>query len=133
MILKKTISIITLLIISNLVFAQFESGIHKYYDHFKPGYDTSQYYSVDAGINNEIEFIAIGMFLTYKKFISSQDVNACVFYPSCSVYAIQSIQKKGMFVGLLNSLDRLTRCHHFADKYYSVHKTSGLLSDPVAP
>lgn len=53
------------------------------------------------------------MYLGYKEFISSQDVDACVFEPSCSDYTIEAIDKKGVVIGLLEGLDRLSRCHPF--------------------
>ena len=56
-------------------------------------------------------------FLFYKKFISSQDVDACVFNPSCSVYMIESVKKKGFLKGFLEGLDRLLRCHSFVSEH----------------
>lgn len=55
-------------------------------------------------------FVSLG-FLGYKSFVSSQDNPSCVFTPSCSEYAVESIQKKGLFLGWLNTFDRLCRCH----------------------
>ena len=40
--------------------------------------------------------ITKSVFNFYKKYISSQDSRHCTFYPSCSVYALHSIQKKGI-------------------------------------
>ena len=57
------------------------------------------------------------LFLLYKEYFSSQDVDACVFYPSCSVYTIKAIEKKGVVKGLLIGFDRLLRCHAFVDKH----------------
>lgn len=36
---------------------------------------------------------------------------ACRFYPSCSEYALQSIQQRGCFKGIYFTLRRLLRCH----------------------
>lgn len=55
-------------------------------------------------------FVSLG-FLAYKSFVSSQDNPSCVFTPSCSEYAVESFQKKGFFLGWLNTFDRLSRCH----------------------
>lgn len=55
-------------------------------------------------------------FLLYKEFISSQDVDACVFYPSCSKYTIEVIDSKGVVVGLLAGFDRLLRCYPYLTK-----------------
>ena len=56
-------------------------------------------------------------FLLYKNYISSQDVDACVFTPSCSVYAIESVQRNGLLKGFLDGADRLLRCHSFVNEY----------------
>ncbi|UCE56975.1 MAG: membrane protein insertion efficiency factor YidD [Desulfobacterales bacterium] len=37
----------------------------------------------------------------------------CRFYPSCSDYAYQAIQRYGPFKGLLLAFKRLLRCHPF--------------------
>ncbi|HET8574636.1 MAG TPA: membrane protein insertion efficiency factor YidD [Candidatus Paceibacterota bacterium] len=37
--------------------------------------------------------------------------NVCVFYPSCSEYAILAVQKYGAFRGIMKSLHRISRCH----------------------
>jgi len=81
--------------------------------------------------NNEVEFVFSGLFLTYKYFISSQDVVACVFYPSCSVYAMMSIQQHGLIIGSLAAFDRLMRCNGLSPENYEIHADSHLLYDPV--
>ncbi|MBI2995669.1 MAG: membrane protein insertion efficiency factor YidD [Candidatus Melainabacteria bacterium] len=35
----------------------------------------------------------------------------CRFYPSCSDYFLESIQKHGLFIGLALSVKRILRCH----------------------
>ncbi len=60
---------------------------------------------------SETNIIMAFSFLFYKKYFSSQDMDACVFEPSCSVYTIEAIQKKGSIKGILEGLDRLLRCH----------------------
>lgn len=49
----------------------------------------------------------------YQKFISSQDGPSCVFTPSCSQFAAQSIEKFGIGRGTLLAVDRLLRCNPF--------------------
>ena len=56
-------------------------------------------------------------FLFYKNYISSQDIDACVFEPSCSVYMVETIQKNGTAKGILDGLDRLLRCHSFTNEH----------------
>lgn len=35
----------------------------------------------------------------------------CVFYPTCSEYAILSIEKKGIFLGIYKSTIRILKCN----------------------
>ena len=66
-------------------------------------------------VKNEGEFAFSLLFLTYKTFFSSQDIDACAFAPSCSVYMIETIQRNGIYYGLPDGLDRVMRCHPFAN------------------
>lgn len=61
--------------------------------------------------NNEIENTAALLFWTYKNFLSSQDMASCVFTPSCSVYAIESLQHDNPVIAYFKIFDRLARCH----------------------
>lgn len=80
---------------------------------------------------NELELIASGLFLFYKSFFSSQDGNHCVFHPSCSAYTIESINKKGLLIGIALGMDRLQRCNRLSPENYERYKKTNLLSDPV--
>lgn len=52
------------------------------------------------------------MFLRgYRYLVSPWFGQSCRFYPSCSCYAIEAIEKRGAFVGLWLTLRRLGRCH----------------------
>ena len=84
------------------------------------------------GSKNEIESTFSAMFLFYKKFISSQDIDACVFQPSCSVYAIECLHhEKNKLVAFMKISDRLMRCHGLASpKSYKIDKLTGKYSDP---
>jgi putative membrane protein insertion efficiency factor len=88
-------------------------------------------FHVHTDYSNEIKTLGSVMFLFYKEFISSQDINACVFTPSCSVYAIESIKKKGIILGGMAALDRITRCNGLAYGYYDIEKETNLNIDPV--
>jgi len=80
---------------------------------------------------NEFQLIFSGLFFAYKDFFSSQDNAQCNFHPSCSVFAIHSIQEKGIFIGVLSGFDRLSRCNGFNSKDYKRRKDNFLLDDPV--
>jgi putative component of membrane protein insertase Oxa1/YidC/SpoIIIJ protein YidD len=80
---------------------------------------------------NELTFIFSGAFYIYKEIISSQDIDACVFTPSCSVYAIESIKRVGVIKGYFNAIDRLTRCNPGPKKDMPVDLQTGKYYDPV--
>ncbi|MEK7173622.1 MAG: membrane protein insertion efficiency factor YidD [Patescibacteria group bacterium] len=47
-----------------------------------------------------------------------QRVRVCKFYPSCSAYAVKSLQIHGFFRGLFYAVRRVTRCHPWAEGGY---------------
>lgn len=80
---------------------------------------------------SEFGIIKNFFFWSYKNFISSQDIQSCVFEPSCSVYAKLALEKKGVVKGSLLTFDRLSRCHAFGAKHYHFDPQKGLLIDNV--
>lgn len=67
---------------------------------------------------NELEFIMSGLFLFYKKFVSSQDGNSCTFSPSCSEYALMAIKRMGLIEGSAATFDRISRCNGLSPEKY---------------
>lgn len=49
----------------------------------------------------------------YQKNISPFKRPSCRFYPTCSQYALESIMKYGVFIGVLKAVKRLLKCHPF--------------------
>jgi putative membrane protein insertion efficiency factor len=49
----------------------------------------------------------------YKFFISPLLGSNCRFYPSCSSYSIEALQRHGAIIGSYLSLRRLLKCHPF--------------------
>jgi len=50
----------------------------------------------------------------YQKFISPlKGVSSCRFYPTCSQYAIDAIEKYGIIKGSFMSIKRILKCHPF--------------------
>jgi len=78
---------------------------------------------------NEFQVIVTGFFVGYKSFFSSQDGKNCTFTPSCSVYAIQSVRNKGVILGFMDAVDRLTRCNGLSPVSYNTDTESKLLID----
>ena len=80
---------------------------------------------------NEAVFMFGLMYWIYKNFVSSQDIDSCVFTPSCSTYMIIAIQKHGVVRGFLEGMDRLTRCSPFANGRYPFNPKVRKYEDPV--
>lgn len=83
---------------------------------FIPELHTEDHSTYLENSESEMKVLISFSFLFYKEFISSQDVEACVFQPSCSKYTIEAVEKKGVIIGLLDGLDRLLRCHSFVNE-----------------
>jgi len=49
----------------------------------------------------------------YKKIISPHLPASCRFYPTCSTYAIQAIEKHGIIKGSIKAVYRILRCNPF--------------------
>lgn len=128
--LKIIFTITLFLIITKAALGQSKEEVVSLKDIFRvePHHETYEYAKKPK---NEVEVVFSGLFLTYKYFISSQDVVSCVFYPSCSVYAIQSVQKEGLVIGVLAAFDRLTRCNGLSPENYQIQKDTYLFYDPV--
>jgi putative membrane protein insertion efficiency factor len=47
----------------------------------------------------------------YKRGISPLLPSACRFYPTCSVYMLEAVEKYGAGRGVWMGLKRLSRCH----------------------
>ena len=47
----------------------------------------------------------------FQTVVSPVDVASCDFYPTCSAYAKQALQKHGLFIGLVMASERLCRIH----------------------
>ena len=55
--------------------------------------------------------LLIGLVRIYQKTVSRVIPPRCRFYPSCSDYTIEAIEKHGIVYGLWLSLRRICRCH----------------------
>ncbi|MBR2500115.1 MAG: membrane protein insertion efficiency factor YidD [Clostridia bacterium] len=56
----------------------------------------------------------IGMIRFYRKYISPLKAPSCRFTPTCSQYAIEAIEKKGVIKGILLTVWRILRCNPFS-------------------
>jgi len=70
-----------------------------------------------------VKYILIGLLKAYRAVISPLYGEVCRYYPSCSAYALEAVQKHGATRGTVLTVRRLARCHPWA--------AGGL--DPVPP
>ena len=49
----------------------------------------------------------------YQKIISPIFPPSCRFFPTCSEYSYQSIEKHGIIKGSIHSVIRISKCHPF--------------------
>lgn len=57
---------------------------------------------------------AVVILRVYRAVISPLYGDVCRYYPSCSAYALQAIQRYGVVVGSALALARIARCHPWA-------------------
>lgn len=62
--------------------------------------------------------IFIGIFRFYQKFISPLKPPSCRFYPTCSHYGIEAVEKHGAIKGIYLATKRILRCHPFDEGGY---------------
>lgn len=73
----------------------------------------------------------------YQEYISSRQGDVCNFTPSCSQFAYEAIDRKGL-LGIIMTFDRLQRCNYkcwsYAGKFYDIRYSEGRgykLYDPI--
>ena len=55
--------------------------------------------------------ILIAPVLLWRKVVSPLYGNVCRYYPSCSSYGLQSLQRRGLVLGALATIWRILRCN----------------------
>lgn len=61
-----------------------------------------------------IKKLMLSLIRFYRKYLSSaKPVPTCRFYPTCSSYALQAVEKYGALKGGFLALKRILRCHPF--------------------
>lgn len=62
--------------------------------------------------------VLVALIRMYQMFISPFLPRSCRFYPTCSAYALEAIQKHGPVKGLYLAVRRVLRCHPFSPGGY---------------
>jgi putative membrane protein insertion efficiency factor len=60
-----------------------------------------------------VRLILIAILKLYKRFLSPMLPSACRFHPTCSVYAMEAIERHGSLCGCVMAAKRLCKCHPF--------------------
>ena len=63
--------------------------------------------------------IILGLIRFYRKFLSPMKGHGtCKFYPTCSQYAMEAVEKYGAWKGTLLAAWRILRCNPFSEGGY---------------
>jgi len=66
-----------------------------------------------------VKDLLIWLIKLYQKFLSPlKGNNHCIYTPTCSQYAIEAIEKYGVWKGIFMACKRILRCHPFAKGGY---------------
>ena len=74
-----------------------------------------------------MKHILIWLIKLYKKYLSPLKKKPCCrFYPSCSTYFIQALEKRGFLIGTLLGVMRIFRCQPFGSSGWDPVPEKGL-------
>ena len=62
-------------------------------------------------MKNEMKKILILLILFYRKYISPLKSTKCPYFPTCSEYGLEAVEKYGAFKGGFLALWRIIRCN----------------------
>ncbi|MEA2101625.1 MAG: membrane protein insertion efficiency factor YidD [Thermodesulfobacteriota bacterium] len=60
-----------------------------------------------------VKKVLVAIIRFYQGYISPGLTSSCRFYPTCSQYAIEAIERYGVFKGSLKAVWRILRCNPF--------------------
>ncbi len=60
-----------------------------------------------------MERVLVLLIRGYQRFVSPYTPPTCRFYPTCSAYAVEAIQRHGPWRGAMLATRRVLRCHPF--------------------
>ena len=66
-----------------------------------------------------VKKILIGLVRVYQKYLSPlKGHSTCIYFPTCSQYAVEAIEKHGALKGGLLAVWRILRCNPFSKGCY---------------
>lgn len=72
--------------------------------------------------------VVIFLVIFYRKYLSPMMLPRCRFYPTCSSYALEAIEEKGLFKGMVLAGFRILRCNPFSSGGYDPVKHDRVLT-----
>ena len=69
---------------------------------------------VGSGVSSMAARPAVWLIRLYKRVLSPMLPPSCRFYPSCSQYALEALERYGLFKGGAMGFYRVLRCHPFS-------------------
>ncbi|MDP9160519.1 MAG: membrane protein insertion efficiency factor YidD [Acidobacteriota bacterium] len=70
------------------------------------------------GLANSSKSIVLWLLRGYKGFVSPSLSPACRFFPTCSEYSIEVVERFGIGSGIWIAIRRVLRCHPFGGSGY---------------
>lgn len=65
-----------------------------------------------------MKYLVISIIKVYQKIISPLTPPSCRFYPTCSHYGVEAVEKHGALKGTYLAVKRILRCHPFNEGGY---------------
>ncbi len=65
------------------------------------------------GLSKIINSILIGLVKFYRSALSPLKPSTCRFYPTCSMYMLQALERYGPLKGSYLGIKRILKCHPF--------------------
>jgi len=65
-----------------------------------------------------MKYLIVKFIRAYQVILSPVSRPSCRFYPTCSQYAVEAIEKRGIVIGILKSIWRVIRCNPFGGSGY---------------
>ena len=92
--------------------------------------------SLETLMRRPVRTLLIALLRVYQAAVSPFIPPACRFYPSCSQYALEAIERRGVAMGLCLAVWRLLRCHPWNAGGYdpvpeATHHTHGAVVHPA--
>jgi putative membrane protein insertion efficiency factor len=83
-----------------------------------------------------LQMLTAAVLRAYKRFISPMLFSSCRFTPTCSEYAMEAVERHGLFFGSALSAWRILRCNPFSRgglDTVPIHSSTCIAHTPTAP